>query len=70
MIVYRYVCLMRPPAPGAIPSNGLREAHQKEGVAPSGHKALGYCDYMRPLDELETDSYDLEYLLSFDAEDT
>ena len=68
MIVYRYACLMRPPAPGAIPTDGLREAHQARGVAPSGHQALGYCDYTRELTELETDAYEMEYLLSFEDE--
>lgn len=68
MIVYRYACLMRPPAPGAVPKDGLREAHQERGVAPSGHQALGYCDYTRPLTELETDAYEMEYLLSFEDE--
>ena len=62
MIKVRYALLMRPPAPGAMPRDGLLEAKETEGTAPSGHHAWGWAEYNRLLSEKEKMDYDLEYI--------
>ena len=60
MIKARYALLMRPPAPGAIPRDGLLEVGDDCEKAPSGHRAWGWAEYNRVLSEKEKEEYDLE----------
>ena len=57
---YRYHCLMRPPAPGAIPINGLLECIDDEGTSPSGHHTWGLAIYNRKLSKQEVYNWELE----------
>lgn len=57
---YAYLCLMRPPAPGAIPREGLDSVDFKEGRSLSGHHYWGHAIYNRELTEDEVKHYDLE----------
>lgn len=57
---YGYLCLMRPPYPGAVPRDGLERVDFKEGRAPSGHFYWGRAIYSRELREEEIEHYDLE----------
>lgn len=58
---YGYLCLMRPPMPGAIPRDGLVECDAEEGVsAASGHHYWGRAIYSRRLTDEEVKHYDLE----------
>ena len=57
---YRYFTLMRPPAPGAIPIEGLIECGEYEGTAPSGHHHWGYAIYNRKLSDSEIYNWELE----------
>ena len=59
--VWRYLCLQRPPGPGAIPREGLIECQNMAMRAPSGWDAWGWADYDRPLTPKETDRYELEF---------
>lgn len=58
--LYGYLCLMRPPYPGAIPKDGLERVDFKEGRAPSGHFYWGRVMYSRELSEEEVKHYDLK----------
>lgn len=62
MIAKKYACLMRPPGPGAVPNDGLRQVGFVSGTAPSGHHAWGFVYYTRELTDEEMDHYDLEYV--------
>lgn len=64
MLYVRYAALMRPPGPGAVPRDGLRETGYTEGYTPSGHHAWGWADYNRYLSPEEISHYDLEYVHS------
>lgn len=57
---YAYLCLMRPPVPGAIPREGLEGVDFKEGVSLSGHHYWGHAVYSRQLTDEELNHYDLE----------
>lgn len=57
---YAYLCLMRPPTPGAIPREGLDGVDFKEGHSLSGHHYWGHAIYNRKLSEDEVLHYDLE----------
>lgn len=57
---FAYLCLMRPPAPGAIPREGLDFVDFKEGRSLSGHHYWGRAIYNRELTEDEIKHYDLE----------
>lgn len=58
---YCYAMLMRPPAPGAIPREGLIEAIPFESaVSGSGHRIWGKATYSRELTQKEIDDYELE----------
>lgn len=57
---YTYYCLMRPPAPGAIPVAGLLECREEEGTAPSGHRSWGCAVYNRKLSDQEIYNWELE----------
>ena len=64
MLRVRYALLMRPPQPGAIPREGLKEIKSIEGYAPSGHHAWGWAEYDRYLTDDEIKHYELEYVHS------
>lgn len=64
MLRVRYALLMRPPAPGAMPREGLVEMKDIEGHAPSGHHAWGWIEYDRFLTDQEIRDYELEYIHS------
>jgi len=57
---YAYLCLMRPPVPGAVPREGLDSVDFKEGHSLSGHHYWGHVIYNRRLTEEEAHHYDLE----------
>ena len=57
---FRYLFLMRPPAPGAFPRDGLQEIGFDEGYAHSGHHYWGWADYNRKLTAEEIWNYELE----------
>lgn len=58
--LWAYLCLMRPPMPGAIPRDGLTHVDFKEGRALSGHHYWGHAIYDRELAPEEVRHYDLE----------
>ena len=58
---YGYLCLMRPPMPGAVPRDGLIQCEDKEGRSmESGHHYWGRVVYNRELTEDEVRHYELE----------
>ena len=57
---FRYLLLMRPPCPGAIPIDGLLECREELGIAPSGHQTWGYAIYNRKLSDQEVYNWELE----------
>ena len=57
---HRYLLLMRPPTPGAIPIGGLLECREEEGISPSGHHTLGWAIYNRKLSDQEVFNFELE----------
>lgn len=58
---YGYLCLMRPPTPGAVPIRGLVQCEDKEGVSlESRHHYWGRVVYNRELSEEEVRHYELE----------
>ena len=57
---YGYLCMMRPPYPGAVPKDGLEKIDFKEGRGRSGHFYWGRAVYSRKLSEEEVRHYDLE----------
>ena len=57
---YAYLCLMRPPTPGAVPREGLDFVDFREGKSLSGHHYWGHAVYKRQLTPQEMDHYDLE----------
>ena len=57
---YRYLLLMRPPTPGAIPIGGLLECIEEEGTSPSGHHTWGWAVYNRKLSNQEICNWELE----------
>ena len=58
---YRYVCLERPPGPGAVPREGLLDSYCMAVTAPNGYAGWGYVDYDRKLTPKEQEHYDLEF---------
>lgn len=58
--MHGYLCLMRPPYPGAVPRDGLEKIDFKEGRGKSGHFYWGRAVYSRKLSEEEVKHYDLE----------
>ena len=58
--LHPYHCMMRPPAPGAIPRDGLKRAECREGKTISGHHYWGTAIYDRKLTEEEIRDYELE----------
>ena len=58
--VWAYLCLMRPPMPGAIPMDGLDFVDWREGKSLSGHHYWGRAVYTRKLTEEEVRLYELE----------
>ena len=65
MTLYKYYTLERPPAPGAIPSRGLRDtrAYDEKSDACMGRvvSAWGWALYDRRLSMEEIKSYELAY---------
>lgn len=57
---HAYLCLMRPPTPGAIPRDGLERVDFKEGRSLLGRHYWGRVIYTRELSEEEMSHYDLE----------
>lgn len=58
---YGYLCLMRPPMPGAIPRDGIIHVGFDEGESTkSGHHYWGYAVYNHELSIEEQNHYDLE----------
>ena len=57
---WAYLCLMRPPTPGAIPKEGLDFVDFREGKSLSGHHYWGHAVYNRKLSDEEIYHYDLE----------
>ena len=57
---WAYMCLMRPPMPGAIPRDGLDYVDFKEGNSLSGHHYWGHAIYNRELTQEEGNHYELE----------
>ena len=55
-----YLCLMRPPMPGAVPREGLDSVDFREGKTPTGHHYWGQAVYARKLTAEEIMHYDLE----------
>ena len=68
MTQYEYLCYMRPPMPGAIPTNGLvRIKNPLDGVDSVTIKGVtyncwGYVIYDRPLTDSELQAYELKFL--------
>ena len=58
--VFRYALLMRPPAPGALPGNGLIHVSFMPGKTASGHHYWGIAHYDRQLTKDELEHYDME----------
>ncbi len=61
-ILYAYYCLMRPPAPGAVPTRGLVEMEsfdRRYYVEIVDRMAWGWVGYDRPLSPSEVDEYEL-----------
>ena len=57
---YSYALLMRPPAPGALPKEGLIHVSYLQGKTASGHYYWGSAEYNRRLTEEELKQYDME----------
>lgn len=58
---YGYLCLMRPPVPGAVPRDGLVRCDDVGGYSKeSGRHYWGRVVYDRELTEAEAEHYDLE----------
>ena len=56
-----YLCLMRPPYPGAVPRDGLVQVDFREGTSmESGHRYWGRVVYNRELSPEEVADYELE----------
>lgn len=58
----RYYCPMRPPAPGAVPTRGLREIHycdRREMVPGCNRPVWGWVDYDRQLTPAEISDCEL-----------
>ena len=55
-----YAMLMRPPAPGALPWEGLVNVDMNEGEMVSGHHYWGIAVYDRNLTKEELEHYDME----------
>lgn len=61
-IVYPYFCLMRPPAPGTVPTRGLVEMEsfdRRSYVEIVDRMAWGWVGYDHPLSPSEVDEYEL-----------
>lgn len=61
-ITKRYYCPMRPPAPGAIPNDGLvsiQSNNYRTYDANAGREVWGYVEYNRLLSRKEIRNYEL-----------
>lgn len=65
MTLYKYYTLERPPAPGAVPSWGLRDKEsydeKRDGCMGGVVSAWGWALYNRRLDMQEIRDYELAY---------
>jgi hypothetical protein len=62
MILYRYYCKMRPPAPGAVPKRNLHAAEAMHVNLPGYPRHMwGFADYTEPLTDEEIEEYELVY---------
>ena len=60
-VYYVYLCLMRPPMPGAVQIDGLIQCEDKEGRSmENGHHYWGRVVYSRKLSGGEIRHFDLE----------
>lgn len=59
-MIIRYSTLLRPPGPGAVPRDGLKDCGYTEHTTPSGHHAWGWAEYSRELTPEELHHYDME----------
>lgn len=61
MIVYKYACRLRPPAPGAVPTRNLYAAYDgKISIAGTDRHYWGLVEYTQPLTAGEIDMYELD----------
>lgn len=61
-MMYTYFLRMRPPAPGAIPREGLQETYEYPHPiydSMDQHLLYGYANYNRKLTQEEIDHYEL-----------
>lgn len=65
---YRYGCLLRPPAPGAVPSFGLCSVQYNDEPNENSAARWGWVEYDRPLTAKEIEQYELVHLVTFDNE--
>ena len=56
---YRYLMRMRPPCPGALPKDGLLEAHEIDETFGGVHY-WGIATYTRKLTKEECNQYELD----------
>lgn len=61
MIVYRYLCRMRPPAPGAVPKRNMYGCISGQIPIQGGGHVWGMVDYTEPLTDEEIDMYELAF---------
>ena len=70
MFLYRYLCKMRPPAPGSVPKRNLHSVIPGRIHMDGGGHALGMAYYTEPLTDEEIEMYELEpYGAVYDDED-
>jgi hypothetical protein len=60
MILHRYLCRMRPPAPGSIPKRNLHSVIGGQ-IDTSHGRIWGMADYIEPLTDEEIEEYELTY---------
>ena len=59
MIVHRYLCRMRPPAPGSVPKRNMYGCIPGMIDIVGGGHVWGIVDYTEPLTDEEIDMYEL-----------
>ena len=62
LTLYRYGCLERPPAPGAIPRDGMYRCASTECYDNVGRRCWGWVEYTRPLKQFEEMHFSLSYI--------
>lgn len=61
MVLYRYLCRMRPPAPGSIPKRNLHGFVSARINIRDGGQVYGMVDYTEPLTDEEIEMYELSF---------